>query len=197
MGGERYTTGLIRDGAGDREGRIGAPDATRLSVPESDLAARFWDRIRTFAARRLRDSAAAEDVAQETLRRVVEALRDGRIENLEALPAFVFQTARHICLQADRSSLREARALSRLAEPGNHPAPDALVALINEERCSAVRRALDGLVQGDRTLLRQIYYERLNPSLIAQQLGVTAGALRVRKHRALLRLSERLGRHDQ
>ena len=42
--------------------------------------------------------AEAEDVAQETLRRVLAALEAGRVANLEALPGFVFQTARHLCL---------------------------------------------------------------------------------------------------
>lgn len=197
MGGERYTTGLIRDGADDGAGRVVASDATHPPVSESDLAARFWDRIRMFAARRLRDPAAAQDVAQETLRRVIDALRAGRIDKLDALPAFVFQTARHICLQSDRSSIRESRALSRLAEPERATEADALVALISEERRAMVHRALDDLPRDDRVLLRDIYYERVDPALLAQRLGVSAGALRVRKHRALLRLSELLGKHDQ
>src|SRR5262249_15834643 len=46
----------------------------------SELTAQFWDRLRFFAMRRLRDAALAEDVAQETLRRTLEALRGGRIE---------------------------------------------------------------------------------------------------------------------
>ncbi len=197
MGGERYTTGLSGEGDGSGEGRAGSTDPARLAASESELADRFWERIRIFAARRLRDSAAAEDVAQETLRRVVDALRAGRVENLEALPGFVFQTARHICLQRDRSAMREARALFRWAEPGAVTEPDALVALISEERCTAVRRALEGLEQDDRALLRVLYFESLKTGDVAERMGVSAGALRVRKHRALLRLSELLRSRDQ
>ena len=46
-----------------------------VSISELDLAARYWDRVRLFALRRLRDAARAEDVAQEVMRRVLEALR--------------------------------------------------------------------------------------------------------------------------
>ena len=61
---------------------------------ESELASRYWDRIRLFAARRVNDAAMAEDIAQETLRRVVEALPTVACRNTEAIAGFVFQTAR-------------------------------------------------------------------------------------------------------
>ena len=189
IGEECYTTDLIRDGSSGSDGHTESGERTRVPFSESKLADRYWDRIRTFAARWLRDSTAAEDVAQETLRRVVDAVRAGRVEQLDALPGFVFQIARHICLQRDRSVMRETRALSRLAEPDGTTAPDALLALISDERCASVRQALARLEHDDRALLRVLYYERLETADVARQLGISAGALRVRKHRALLRLS--------
>jgi RNA polymerase sigma-70 factor (ECF subfamily) len=166
---------------------------TSLGAPsESELASQYWDRIRVLAARRLGDAAAAEDVAQETLRRVVTALREGRVENLTALPAFVFQTARHICLQQQRSAGREIRALTRVGAGSGPSNDDALAALISEERRVLVRRALEGLGDTDRELLRLAYFEELGTEELAHRLGTTAGAVRVRKHRALRRLSELL-----
>ena len=164
---------------------------------EDALAREFWDRIRLFAARRLGDVAAAEDVAQETLRRVLEALRAGRIENHLALPAFVYQTARHICLQRYRSSGREMRALGRLHGGRSVPEPsDALTALITEERRAAVRAALARLDEHDRELLRLVFVEAMDTAELARRLAVTRGALRVRKHRALGRLARLLGTID-
>lgn len=164
---------------------------------EGELAARFRERLRLFATRRLGDATEGEDVAQETLRRVIEAMRAGRIENALALPGFVFQTASHVCLQRRRSTGREARALSRLhgeatvAAEGPDP-PDALVALVSEERRMTVRAALARLAASDRELLRLFYYERMEAAEIAERLGITAATLRVRKHRALQRLGELL-----
>ncbi|MEX1185172.1 MAG: sigma-70 family RNA polymerase sigma factor [Gemmatimonadaceae bacterium] len=174
------------------------PPRAVLLVPEAELVLRFSDRLRLFATRRLRDAAAAEDVAQETLRRVIDAMRAGRIENPLALPGFVFQTASHVCLQHQRSAGREARALARLHdEPtGGAEAPDALVALISEERRATVRAALDRLADSDRELLRLYFFERLDASEIAGRLGMPAAALRVRKHRALHRLAKLLDERE-
>lgn len=152
-----------------------------------------------FATRRLGDAAAGEDVAQETLRRVTDALRAGRVEHAAALPAFVFQTARHVCLQLRRSAAREARALSRVASgdrtdvnPAAAARVDALAALITDERRLAVHHALQALAADDCELLRLAYFDQLNTMEIATRLGSTAGAVRVRKHRALRRLAEQL-----
>ena len=47
--------------------------------------------------------------------------------------------------------------------------------------------------EDDRDLLRMLYVDGLKSSDIARRLGVDPGTLRVRKHRALKRLSERIG----
>lgn len=158
------------------------------------MAPRFRERIRLFAIRRLRDAALAEDIAQEALRLVLEALRAGRIENLEALSSYVLSTAHHLCLQRFRSSSREERAVGRLgAEPGPERDTDPLGALVNEERRNAVRIALGGLAAADRELLAMLYYQDLHAADAAGRLGISVDALRVRKHRALRRLAVRLG----
>jgi RNA polymerase sigma-70 factor (ECF subfamily) len=144
--------------------------------------------------RRLGDAALAEDVAQETLRRVVDALRQDRVRDPAALPAFVFETARHVCQHHARSAGREARALARLRQgsPDEGRWPDALGALISAERRFAVRQALARLTTPERQLLSGFYYEQLAAEELAGRLGITAGAVRVRKHRALKRLGELL-----
>jgi RNA polymerase sigma-70 factor (ECF subfamily) len=171
----------------------GLPGSAMPSEPE--LAARFWDRIRLFAARRVQDAAMAEDIAQETLRRVIEALRAGRIEKPEAIAGFVFQTAKHICMHAQRSAGREALAFRRLQGRSDSAdvRPDALARLVSEERCALVQAALQSLSSDDRDLLRAVYFDQIDSGELAEQLGLSLGALRVRKHRALQRLAEALG----
>jgi RNA polymerase sigma factor (sigma-70 family) len=161
---------------------------------ERSLAARFWERLRVFGARRLGDPSLAEDLAQEVLRRVTEALRNGRVENPEALPGFVFQTATHLCLNHYRSRGREDRALARMQgmDPGT-PSRGPLDALVSEEARTAVRQSMAELSADDRELLRRIYYEEEDTTDTARALNLTPGALRVRKHRALSRLAGLLG----
>lgn len=143
-----------------------------------------------FGARRLGDAALAEDLAQEVLRLVTEALRGGRIADLEALPAFVFQTATHLCMHHYRSREREERAMARMVgmSPGD-PGPSPLDVLVNEEGRGVVRAALAELRPDDRDLLRRIYFDEEPSEQTARRLGVTLGALRVRKHRALAHLA--------
>jgi RNA polymerase sigma-70 factor (ECF subfamily) len=151
---------------------------------------RFWDRIRLFALRRMATATEAEDVAQETLRRVLEALRQGRLRQPEALPSFVFQTAQNVCRNRHRSERRQGRAFERLrsAASGVATAPDPLAELLADGTRGKVRRALSRLEDQDRELLRMSFYLSLDTTEVARRLEVTTGAVRVRRHRALRRL---------
>src|SRR5262249_7938860 len=138
----------------------------------------------------------AEDVAQETLRRTLEALRGGKIEKPEALPSFMFETARHVCMHKARSTGREAKAFQRVAAEGEadtRAEADPLTSLISDERCEEVGGGLALLEGSDRQLLAMSYAEALGADEIGQRLGITAGAVRVRRHRALAKLAEFMG----
>jgi len=179
------TTGAVSDPAGGSAADVAA-----------ELNERFWKRLCIFAARRLRDRSAAEDVAQETLRRVIEALRQEKIEKLEALPAFVFQTARNICLHYGRSARRQESALLRFRgglQTSSGEEEDPLAVLVDEARRAEVREALEKLEDDDRKLLRMLYVDGLENAEISRRLGVDPGTLRVRKHRALKRLADLIG----
>ena len=171
-------------------GSVSAP----LKVSEEELALRFTPRLRLFAAHQLNDSAGAEDVTQEVLRRVIEVIRANRIENQEALPGFVFQTARNVCMHWVRSMAREKSAFARYERESTEEAgsSDALANLVSAERAREVKRALERLGADDRELLAMIYYDEFDTDEIACRYGITSAAVRVRKHRALQRLAAQL-----
>jgi RNA polymerase sigma-70 factor (ECF subfamily) len=125
---------------------------------------------------------------------VVDALRAKRINDPNAVPGFVFQTARNVCMHWVRSTAREKSAFARLANESAEPSEtaDALTSLISAERALTVKRAITRLSRDNQQLLIMMYYDGLNADQIARQLGVTAAAVRVRKHRALQRLSAEL-----
>ena len=183
----------------DRERYSADQDPTGPPVPgvttDSELAERDRDRIRLFATRRVNDAALAEDIAQETLRRVIDALRAGRVQNTDAIAGFVFQTAKHVCMHAHRSAGREARAMRRLHDPSDADVvgPDALTHLVSEERRRRVRTALETLSPEDRDLLHAVYFAQIDTGELAAKLALSPGALRVRKHRAVQRLAAALG----
>jgi RNA polymerase sigma-70 factor (ECF subfamily) len=152
------------------------------------------ERLLYFAARRLRSFADAEDVAQETIRRAIQALQAGRIEKPESLPSFLFQTALHVCQRWYRSSGREVKAMRRFGASSPESAPDdPLGALLSEERRAAVQEALARLDAEDREILTLTYAEAIRSAEIARRLGTSEGNVRVRRHRALGRLARLLG----
>jgi RNA polymerase sigma-70 factor (ECF subfamily) len=189
---ERSPEGEARYTADDTDTLDLEADPERLTT---ELTDRYWERLRLFAARRTRDVALAEDVAQETIQRTLEALRAGRVRSRKALPAFLFQTARHICMHRSRSAGRESRALEAFAEDGSEPSTgrDVLAELITSERVDQVRSALRSLPSSEEDLLRACFGDAEDTEAIARRLRTTPGALRVRKHRALRRLAGILG----
>jgi RNA polymerase sigma-70 factor, ECF subfamily len=173
------------DGGGEQSASRTDPDA---------LWHRFHKRLVILGMRRFGSRADAEDIAQEVLQRVTQALQEDRLREADALPGFVFQTAKHVCQQWFRKRGREHRALEGYGQDSGDVASEThpLTDLIDEERRSVVRRALQALGADDRHLIEQLYAYDTDPQELAQQLRITSGALRVRKHRALRQLSASL-----
>lgn len=149
----------------------------------------FSERIRYFALRRLSNRSQAEDIAQETMRIALEALQQGKVQNVNALPAFVFQTARHLCLHDARRERRESNAFAKLGGDDIDTAPPVLDELVHRERVEKLRRLMDALPEEDRALLRFFYVEGLDAARVGDRLSLSAVAARVRKHRLLARIA--------
>ncbi len=172
-------------------------DAGDTEALASRVALEYWERIRYFAARHLDDASAAEDVAQETMRVVIEALQKQKIRDVSAIGCFVFQTARNICLHAGRSRLRTANALARFSrDEATAESDNPVHALMGSEESERVRVALGAVVAEDQAILLLFFEEGLDADEVGQRLSISAGAARVRKHRALSRVEEALRRND-
>jgi RNA polymerase sigma-70 factor (ECF subfamily) len=70
---------------------------------------------------------------------------------------------------------------------------DPLEALISSERRTAVLLAVEKLNESDREILKLSYVEGLSGAEIGRRMGLSEGNVRVRRHRALQKLSESLG----
>ncbi len=162
-----------------------------VPLGEAD-ARRLCGVLRAFARRRLGNGPDAEDVAQEALRRVLDALAVGRLHDRAALPAFAIETARHVCQHRTRSDDRRERALGLAVRRGTDAGPDPLQELLCREGCTRVDQALACLRTDDRNLLERLYFEEETTDDLAHRLSVTRASLRVRKHRALCRLADLL-----
>jgi RNA polymerase sigma factor (sigma-70 family) len=96
-------------------------------------------------------------------------------------------------MQRFRSARREKDAMRKLAASPSSGGVNPLLDLIREERKREVLVALSRLEPSDQELLRMSFGEELSSEEIGRKLGINAGAVRVRRHRALRRLSEVLG----
>ena len=159
------------------------------SSASSSIADRYRGRLVVFALRRLGDRSQADDAAQETLRRVIEALNKKQIRDMEALPGFVFRTAQHVCQQWLRKRGREAKALERFASTQPLPLEGMVDQLVTDERRQTVRLAFNRLGSDDRNLLQFFYGMGLSAEEVATRLDASIGTARVRKHRALRKLA--------
>ena len=141
-----------------------------------------------YALRRCESREDALDVVAETFTVAWRRRADMPADPDEARP-WLFGIARRCLANAARSSTRASRLGQRLAEflpPGAVPDPASL-----HERSTdagAMREALRGLSDDDRELLTLVAWEGLTPARAADVLGLTAGAARVRLHRARARL---------
>jgi len=186
LGGKAMTRSLDMAGRPD-------PPSGDCKEEEDALSERFRDRVRLFAFRWV-GAEDSEDVAQETLRRVIGALRGGRIRNQTQPAAFIFQTARHVCMELRRAHGRETRALERLEREGI-PAPvlnpNPLRGPVSD-RLDLTTLAMRQLSLEDQHVLRLFYVDGWGNAEVAGELGLSAATTRVRKHRALSRLRDEM-----
>ena len=163
------------------------------AAAEAELYRRFAPRARLFGLRHLRSEAAAVDLAQAVLLRVLEALRAGRLREPERLGAFVLSACRQGVRDAQRTERRRQEARERYApELAAEPAapPYATGLGLDLER---LRGCVERLAARARTVVALSFYAERSGEEVAQELGTTPGNVRVIRHRALAQLQACMG----
>jgi RNA polymerase sigma-70 factor (ECF subfamily) len=174
------------------------PDAERhwlrrAQAGDEQAFALILDRYRRpvfdFCWRLLRDTPAAEDVAQETFVRAYQHLADftpGRA----AFSSWLFLIARRQCLDLLRKRARQATDA--------HPAPDALTTrtardeAAGHELAAAIEQAVSELPEDQRTALLLAEYEGQSTADIAAAMDASAKSIESRLYRARQFLRQRL-----
>ena len=159
----------------------GGPDA---AASEAELCRRFLNRARLYGLRHLRfDVTAAEDLAQQVMIIVPEALRAGRVEDLERIDRFMLGTCRNVAHSMRRREKRVAETQRRLSSEsvGAVVPPWELVVTRRVEECLAQ------LPTREAGLLFLLYQEGATASEAAETLSTSPGNVRVLHHIARLR----------
>lgn len=167
----------------------GLADSPVTTRDQASLLESFRPRLLYFALNRLRDRTMAEEVVQDTLTIVLEALRDDRIEDRAKLAGYIFGVAKNLVLKALRARALEGNAGSD-GEPTDAGSwiEDGEAALLLEEQRQQVRAALGQVSSADRDILERTFVAGQSLEEIAATLRIPYAAVRKRKSRALQRL---------
>ena len=173
------------------ESQISLSEAVRSGDPAAEelLVRTFRERLWLMMLARTRDPGAAGELVQDVLLAVLTALRNGQVQQVDRLEAFVHGTARNLANNHDRN---------RRKHPPDEPLSDDLAdprvieQLALAERMAVVRRALRGFDVTDKAILLLTLVQGLKPGEIAARVGLTPALVRTRKSRALKRLTDRV-----
>lgn len=131
-----------------------------------------------------------EDVRQETLRRVLQAIVEGKLRNAGRLKAFVNGVCNHVVSEHRRAG-EKTSASQEECQPVDHRS-DPEQTFRTTEAVLHLRRALNDLPTRDRKVLTMVFFEERGHSEVGLRFSTTSAYARVLVHRAILRLRESL-----
>lgn len=155
---------------------------------EAEMCRRMGPRIRLYGLRHLRSPSAADDLVQQVLLKVLEALRVARLREPAKLAHFVLGTCRMIVLELRRSSRRQGELLALFggdlvpAQP-SIPRPDD----------RQLGRCVQALNERERSIVVMTFYDEHTAVEAAGFLGISEANVRVIRHRAIQQLRACMG----
>ena len=178
---------MERDGLTDEELMAAYAAGDRRSFVA--LFGRWAPRLHGFFLRALGEPAAADDLLQVTFLNVHRARR--RFRPLLSLRGWLFSIAAH----ALQDELRRRKRIPLAPEEQQEAVADTLVAeeeqplsVESRQRARAVCAALERLPESQRVVLYLHRFEQMSFAEIAQVLGTSEGAVKLRAFRAYERL---------
>ena len=156
---------------------------------ESELFRRMAPRIRLYGLRHLRDAQAADDLVQQVLITVLQALRAGRVREADKLTSFVLGTCRMTVLDTRRNARRQGRLLHQFGVDMLAPMPHIAPELDRQQLAHCVQR----LRERERAVVVMSFYDEHTGADIARSLGVSEANVRVMRHRAIHQLRDCMG----
>jgi RNA polymerase sigma-70 factor (ECF subfamily) len=124
--------------------------------------------------------------------RVIEAVRDGRLEEPEKLTSYVFGTCRNVIWDLRRAARREQRLEREATTLEASVGPPAL----GEQDIARLFSSMNALSERESAIVRMSFFEDRSTDDIGIRLGLTAGNVRVIRHRALAKLAAQLHPED-
>ena len=149
-----------------------------------DIYKRYAQDIHRFALYLSGDQALAEDITSETFVRLWAS--DEQMIRILTVKAYLLAIARHLYIDSRRSASRYVEIDPELPEPGASPESVA----IHKSELREVLRLLQEIPEVDRTALLMRAQHEMSYEDIARVLGISLAAVKIKIHRARLRLAE-------
>jgi RNA polymerase sigma-70 factor (ECF subfamily) len=153
-----------------------------------DIYQRYAQDVHRFALYLSGDQALAEDITSETFVRLWAS--DEKMIRMLTVKAYLFAIARHLYIDSRRSASRHVAIDPELPEPGTSP---EMLAIYKSE-LREVLRLLQEIPEVDRAALLMHAQQGTSYEDIARVLGISLAAVKIKIHRARLRLAEARGR---
>src|SRR5262252_3878910 len=167
---------------GDLVRRIGAGEREA----EAELCRRMAPRIRLYGLRHLRDVHASEDLTQNVLITIIEALRQSRLREPEKLAPFVLGTCRMTVLDLRRGAQRKEQLLQQFGRDLAASA-QSFVPRLDHDR---LQRCVQDLKERERAVVVMSFYDEETAADVASFLRVSEANVRVIRHRAIHQLRD-------
>jgi len=151
---------------------------------EAELYRLLAPRARRYGLRHLRDAHAAADLMQQVMALTIEHLRNGQLREPERVLSFVLGACRLTVMDQRRGERRREDLLQRYADAV--PVADPYVApRLDQQR---VADCLERLPERERSVLVMTFYDDQSSESVGRQLGLSAGNVRVIRHRGIDKL---------
>jgi RNA polymerase sigma-70 factor (ECF subfamily) len=157
----------------------------RQSEAEQVVCERYGKRILLYGLRHLGGEDDAQDLVQQVLVVLLEALRAGKVEEPERLPAFVMGTCRFAVWDRRRGERRRQEVASQAAATE----PIAVETSFLELDRVRLHRCMKQLPAREQAVVRLSYNEDLSAEEVAAALELSPVNVRVIRHRCLQRLA--------
>jgi len=162
----------------------GAPPSATRGEAEARLYRLLAPRVRRYGQRHLRDDHMADDLMQHVMALTIEKLRAGALDAPQRIVSFVFGACRMTVIDLLRGQRRREQLLARHAD--ELPIADLHVApRLDHQR---VARCLERLAERERAVLVLSFYDEQPADAVGRSLGLSAGNVRVIRHRGLDKL---------
>jgi RNA polymerase sigma-70 factor (ECF subfamily) len=164
--------------------RIAAAAPCHAPEAEAELYRLLAPRARRYGLRHLRDAHAASDLMQQVMALTIEQLRSGRLREPERVLSFVLGACRLTVMDFRRGERRREDLLQRYADA--LPVADIHVAPRLDHRRLA--DCLERLPERERSVIVMSFYDDQPSEVVGEQLGLSAGNVRVIRHRGIDKL---------